>query len=199
MHTTQSYAVFPSSVFSREHWFIIWTTFSIKAAKTKSSKEECGKKQINSLLQKSEHFTRNGSLNLRTKDILTNDLLLLELFKPKVIWAGECPATATERTGNWIQLKMSLGSPVKTQPNHSCQMRWRSSEHREHRWYEERAAEFMVESLPQIFTPYRAKPSLLVPLRCYPNLWKSLCYVRDPQIALLLPWLQIWLTGEQQL
>lgn len=33
MHTTQSYAVFPFSVFSREHWFIIWTTFSIKAAK----------------------------------------------------------------------------------------------------------------------------------------------------------------------
>lgn len=74
---------------------------------------------MNSLLQKPEHFTRNGSPNLRTKHILTNNLLLLALLKPKVIWAGECPATA--RTGNWIQLKMSLGSPVRTQPNHSCQ------------------------------------------------------------------------------
>lgn len=57
----------------------------------------------------------------------------------------------------------------------------------------------MVASLPQIFTPSRAKSSLLVSLRCYPNLWKSLCYVRDPQIALLLPWLTIWLMGEQQM
>lgn len=39
MHTTKSYAVFPFSAFSREHWFILWTTFSIKAAKTKPTKD----------------------------------------------------------------------------------------------------------------------------------------------------------------
>lgn len=51
---------------------------------------------MNSLLQKSEDFTRNGSLNLRTKDILPNDLLLLELLKASARWAGKCPAKATE-------------------------------------------------------------------------------------------------------
>lgn len=47
MHTTRSYAVFPFSVISREHWFIFWTTFSIKAAKTKSTKESVERNRSN--------------------------------------------------------------------------------------------------------------------------------------------------------
>lgn len=129
MHTNTKLCCFSISCVQQRTLIHHLNHFLHQSSQNKVNRGECGKKQISSLLQKSEYFTRNGSLNLRTKDILTNDLLLLELLKSKVTWA-ECPAPAKERTENWIQLKMSLGSPVQTQPNHSCQMRWRYRAHR---------------------------------------------------------------------
>lgn len=76
MHTTGSYTVFPFRVFSSEHWFITWTTFSIKAAKTKSTKEECAPSVETHCFRSLDLSNESGILNLRTKDLLTYDLLL---------------------------------------------------------------------------------------------------------------------------
>lgn len=195
MHTTQSYAVFPFSVFSREHWFIIWTTFSIKAAK--QSQQRRVWKEIDQLIASKVwifHKKREPEPEDKGHPNKWSAAMRTPQTQGKM---GRRMSSYGYRENRELDSTQNVPwSPVKTQPNHSCQMRWRYSEHTEHCWYEECAAEF---TLPQTFTPYRAKPSLLVPLRCHPNLWKPLCYVRDPQIALLLPWLQIWLRGEQQL
>lgn len=74
------------------------------------------------MLQKHEYFTRNGILNLRTKDTLPNDLLLLELLKPKVIWAGECPATQSNRELDSTQNVPSKSCKDTAQPQLSGEM-----------------------------------------------------------------------------
>lgn len=185
MHTTKSYAVFPFSAFSREHWFILWTTFSIKAAKTKPTKDRVE----------------------RIRSTLASEVWMFhKKWEPEPEEKGhpkkQSAAVRTPRNQGNVGRRMSSFNskwPFQVLLSHRCQMRQRHLEHTEHCWYKESAGEFTVASLPQIFTPYRAKPSLLVPLSCCPNLWKSLCYAKNPQIALLLPWLKIWLTGEQQL
>lgn len=146
------------------------------------------------MLQKPEYFTRNGSLDLRTKDILPNDLLLSELLKPKVIWAGERSATESNRELDSTQNVPSKSCKDTAQPQLTGEMEilrallaWGTC------WtvHGGISSTHLHSIQGQIITP--------VPLRCYPKLWKSLCYLRDPQTALLLPWLKMWLTGEQQL
>lgn len=80
MHITKSYTVFPFSMFSSEHWFIIWTTFSVTAAKTKSTRDECvssvERNRSTHCFRSLDASNENGILNLRAKDMLTNYMLL---------------------------------------------------------------------------------------------------------------------------